>query len=357
MSNYFIVLAIESREYCDIITDVKKGRCRRYVVRIKNSKGNYMRKRIIIAVILVIALSFGGCDTYELFGKDAVSAQTETANNEVPDYDGLSEGDVAGLSSCEISSYDDISADVIPDYEGIPYYTINDNEPFFDENEITDVSFEEFSELDSLGRCGTALACIGSDIMPTEAREDISSVHPSGWTSGSEPGEWNRCHLIGFQLTGENANEENLITGTRYMNVEGMLPFENEVAEYVDATDNHVMYRVTPVFDGDNLVCSGVVIEASSVEDNGDGVSFNVYCYNVQPDVEIDYATGASYETATEDNSSETQTYILNTKSKRFHKESCTAVGKMSKKNKKEYHGSRNELIKEGYKPCGECGA
>ena len=314
-----------------------------------------MKKKFLIAVILMAAVIINGCSTYELYSS---TSQAEISNEDFPDYNGLSEDDISGLSTCEINTYDDISADIIPDYEGIPYYTINDNEPFFTDADITDESFEEFSELDSLGRCGTAFACIGSDLMPTEARGDISEVHPSGWTSGTEPGEWNRCHLIGFQLSGENANEENLVTGTRYMNVEGMLPFENEVAEYVDATDNHVMYRVTPVFDGDNLVCSGVVIEASSVEDDGDGVSFNVYCYNVQPDVEIDYSTGESwYETSTDENASETKTYILNTKSKRFHKENCSAVDTMSAKNKKEYHGDRDALINDGYKPCGTCGA
>ena len=315
-----------------------------------------MRKKIFIAFVLAAALAFCGCGMREVSESKSSGVQTESAS-EIPDYSGLSESDIAGISTCEVSSLDEVSAEVMPDYDGIPYYEVNDNEPFFDDDEITDESFEEFSELDDLGRCGTAVACVGQDIMPTEEREDISSVHPSGWTSGLEAGEWNRCHLIGYQLTGENANEENLITGTRYLNVEGMLPFENEVADYVDSTDNHVMYRVTPVFDGDNLVCSGVLMEAASVEDDGDGLSFNVYCYNVQPDVEIDYATGESYEIVDEEESSESQTYILNTRSKKFHKESCSAVGSMSKKNKKEYHGSREELIKEGYTSCGECGA
>ncbi len=313
-----------------------------------------MKKGFLIAFVLAAAFAVGGCDEFKTIENSA--ALTTLSSEEIPDYSGLSSDDVAGLSTGEINNYDDISADIIPAYEGVPYYTINNNEPFFTEAEITDESFEEFSELDSLGRCGTALACIGSDLMPTESREDISEVHPSGWTSGSEPGEWNRCHLIGFQLSGENANEENLITGTRYMNVEGMLPFENEVADYIDATDNHVMYRVTPVFDGDNLVCSGVVIEAGSVEDEGDGVSFNVFCYNVQPDVEIDYSTGESwYETSDNDDEADVKTYILNTKSKKFHKENCQAVDTMSEKNKQKYQGNRSDIIKKGYKPCGTC--
>ena len=317
-----------------------------------------MKKGFLIAFLLTAAVAIAGCGEFASLGIENSTLKTAVSSDEIPDYSGLSTDDVDGLSTAEINNYDDIAADIIPDYEGVPYYTINDNKPFFTEDEITDESFEEFSELDSLGRCGAAVACIGSDLMPTEERTDISEVHPSGWTSGLEPGEWNRCHLIGFQLSGENANEENLITGTRYMNVEGMLPFENEVADYIDATDNHVMYRVTPVFDGDNLVCNGVVIEADSVEDGGDGVSFNVFCYNVQPDVEIDYSTGESwYEDSTDDGESNTQTYILNTKSKRFHKEDCEAVNTMSEKNKQEYHGNRSDLIKKGYKPCGTCGA
>ena len=174
---------------------------------------------------------------------------------------------------------------------------VNDNQPEFTEEELTTVSYEDYSELDELGRCQLAEACIGQDLMPTEARESISSVKPTGWKNKSydtvDGGYvYNRCHLIGFQLTGENANEENLITGTRYMNVEGMLPFEDEVAAYIKETDNHVMYRVTPVFEGDDLVASGVQMQAESVEDDGVGISFNVYVYNVQPYVVIDYKTG-----------------------------------------------------------------
>ena len=192
-----------------------------------------------------------------------------------------------------------VSLEDIPEYNGKPYVYINSNVPFFNESDLTITSFEKYSELDSLGRCGVAVASIGKDIMPTEERGAIGSVKPSGWHTVRYQGIdgnylYNRCHLIGYQLSGENANENNLITGTRYLNVEGMLPFENMVAEYVEETNNHVLYRVTPIFEGNNLLASGVLIEAKSVEDNGKGIQFNVYCYNVQPGIEIDYKTGKS---------------------------------------------------------------
>ena len=187
----------------------------------------------------------------------------------------------------------------IPAYTDTPYVELNGNEPDFDQADFTTESFETYGELDSLGRCTAAYANIGRDLMPTEKRGDISSVHPSGWVQAQYDfvdgkSLYNRCHLIGYQLTGENANERNLITGTRYLNVEGMLPFENLVADYIKETGNHVLYRVSPVFDGDDLVAEGVQMEAESVEDSGEGVCYNVFCYNVQPGVEIDYATGES---------------------------------------------------------------
>lgn len=192
------------------------------------------------------------------------------------------------------------STENIPPYDGTPYVVLNDNQPSFTAEDMTDVSYEFYSDLDELGRCGVTEACIGRDLMPTEKRGDISSVKPTGWVQNQYDfvdgkSLWNRCHLIGFQLAGENANECNLITGTRYLNVEGMLPFENLVADYVKETDNHVLYRVTPAFQGTELVARGVQMEAYSVEDSGDGVCFNVFCYNVQPGVEIDYATGDNW--------------------------------------------------------------
>ena len=208
------------------------------------------------------------------------------------------------LNGCFFKNKDDgvpsVDLDNIPAFDGsTPYVVINENHPFFDEDEIVTASFEEYGELDSLGRCTVAIACVGIDIMPTEDRGSIGSVKPSGWQTVkydfiSGKYLYNRCHLIGYQLTGENANKQNLITGTRYLNMEGMLPFEDMVADYVKETGNHVMYRVTPIYDGDNLVASGVLMEAWSVEDNGEGICFNIYAYNVQPGVIIDYATGES---------------------------------------------------------------
>ncbi len=193
-----------------------------------------------------------------------------------------------------------IGLDSIPVYAGSPYVVINNNVPSFTKEELTTKSYEYYSELDLLGRCGTTLACISRDLMPAEERGPIGMVKPTGWKLKKYDivdGKYifNRCHLIGYQLTGENANVKNLITGTRYMNVEGMLPFENEVAEYIRKTGNHVMYRVIPIFEGNNLVASGVSMEAYSVEDRGLGVCFHVYVYNVQPGIEIDYATGDNW--------------------------------------------------------------
>lgn len=196
----------------------------------------------------------------------------------------------------------DISLDSIPDYSGKPYVEVNSNMPFFtDEEKQSEGSFEEYSKLDRLGRCQTAFANLSEELMPDEDRKSISDIHPTGWINKEysfvDGGYlYNRCHLIGFQLAGENANERNLITGTRYMNVEGMLPFENRVARYLWLSHNHVLYRVTPIFDGDDLVAKGVLMEGWSVEDEGDNICFNVFVYNVQPGVEIDYATGESWE-------------------------------------------------------------
>lgn len=192
-----------------------------------------------------------------------------------------------------------VSLAEVPAFSGEPYVVIGDNVPLFDQEDLTTTSYEYYSELDSLGRCGYTMACIGKDLMPTGDRESISQVKPTGWVQKQYDfvdgkSLYNRCHLIGFQLTGENANERNLITGTRYMNVDGMLPFENMVADYIKETGNHVLYRVTPIFEGDELVARGVQMEAYSVEDGGEGICFHVYVYNNQPGVTIDYATGQS---------------------------------------------------------------
>lgn len=294
----------------------------------------------------------------------------------------------------------------IPSYSGSAYCEINGNVPEFADDELVTDAFEYYSDLDSLGRCGVAYANICKELMPTEERGEIGMVKPSGWHTVKYNDRidgnylYNRCHLIGYQLAGENANEKNLITGTRYLNVTGMLPFENEVADYVESTGNHVLYRVTPIFDGDDLVASGVQMEAESVEDKGAGVSFNVYVYNVQPGVLIDYATGDSKEdpdyivsdrnsgekgsvdgkehdqTTETDTGSEDQdeeydsendtseirteatkedTYIVNTNTGKFHKPSCRSVKQMKESNKSERTATREELISEGYEPCKNC--
>lgn len=207
---------------------------------------------------------------------------------------------VAFVGSRYLTDKPPISLDEIPAYSGEPFVIIMDNQPDFDLDDLTTDEFESYSDLDYLGRCGTAYANISLYTMPTEERGEIGMIKPSGWQTARYDfvdGKYlyNRCHLIGFQLAGENANEKNLITGTRYMNVEGMLPFENMVADYVEDTGNHVLYRVTPIYKGTNLVASGVLMEALSVEDEGEGICFNVYVYNIQPGVVIDYATGDNW--------------------------------------------------------------
>jgi len=195
---------------------------------------------------------------------------------------------------------------LIPEYSGEAYVVVNDNVPFFTEEDMTTASYESYSELDELGRCGVCVASVGIDIMPTDDREGIGNVKPSGWNQAKYPGVvngsylYNRCHLIGFQLTGENDNDGNLITGTRYLNIDGMLAFENMVADYVKETENHVIYRVTPIFENDNLLASGVLMEAKSVEDDGEDILFCVYCYNVQPGIVINYEDGSSSLETTE---------------------------------------------------------
>lgn len=253
----------------------------------------------------------------------------------------------------------------VPPYSGSPVYIVNNNKPFFTNEDYTTQAFENYSDLDLFGRCGVAYANVCKEIMPTEPRGEIGSVRPSGWQTvkynGIVDGNYlyNRCHLIAFQLAGENANEKNLITGTRYLNTEGMLPYENNVASYVKSSHNHVLYRVTPIFEGNNLVASGVLMEAYSVEDNGK-LQFCVYCYNVQPGIVIDYATGNSRIAEGNENTPGTSDdvimdYVLNTNTMRFHKPTCSSVSTMSEKNKSYFTGTRSELISKGYTPCGNC--
>lgn len=244
----------------------------------------------------------------------------------------------------------------IPDYSGEPYIVINDNVPQFTEEEITNDSFEEYGKLDGLGRCSTAVASIGQDLMPTEKRGSIGQVKPTGWQTVKYDfvdGKYlyNRCHLIGYQLTAENANERNLITGTRYMNVEGMLPFENMVADYIKETDNHVMYRVTPMFVENNLVASGVQMEAYSVEDKGEGISFNVFVYNVQPGVIIDYETGESRLEESKDIVGTEQAEIRgNSRSKIYHCKGQAAYDEMADSKNLVVFSSEEEAQAAGYR-------
>ncbi len=305
-----------------------------------------------IALLVALVLCLCSCTVlYTDTAKKPIKQETSRHPGTLPDHS----------SSISISS--------IPQFSGSPFIAINDNIPQFSKDEITTKSFEYYSKLDKYGRCGETLACVGKDIMPTADRESISSVRPSGWinkkynTSLVDGGYiYNRCHLIGFQLTGENANEKNLITGTRYMNVDGMLPFENMIADYVKETGNHVMLRVTPIFKDKELVARGVHMEAYSVEDEGDGISFNVFCYNVQPGITINYATGDSwlagdYVPDNENSSShqKAQSYVLNTNSKKFHYPSCSSVGNIASHNREDVHETRDFLISEGYSPCGNC--
>lgn len=253
----------------------------------------------------------------------------------------------------------------VPKFDDEPYVIINNNMPDFDNSDITTKAYEYYSPLDDLGRCGYTMACVGTEIMPTEERGEIGMVKPTGWHTvkyDNVDGKYlyNRCHLIGFQLTGENANNKNLITGTRYLNIEGMLPFENLIAEYVEETGNHVIYRVTPIFDGDNLLASGVQMEGYSVEDSGATICFNVFAYNAQPGIEINYANGESklsndVNDENPKNEVESVVYIINRNNKKFHLPDCSAVSDMKPQNKKETDQTRKELEELGYSPCKLC--
>ena len=345
-------------------------------------------------------------DSADSESSSASSSSSGSATNSSNSSASASSSTTEGAVSVSAEQGEQPSLAEIPEFEGEPYIEVNYNEPSFTEEEKSSSSFESYSDLDYEGRCGTAFALVGEETMPTEKRESISEVKPTGWQSvryDFVEGEslYNRCHLLGFQLTGENANEENLITGTRYLNTEGMLPFKDEIDSYVDETNNHVLYRVTPLFYEDELVARGVHMEAYSVEDEGAGVSFNVYCYNVQPGVGIDYETGNDWKDPStadfddkpsqhssinkgqnkgqnqdqnlnqyqsqnqssnqaQDNhqsssANQAQDYVLNTNSKKFHYPWCDSVTTMSNRNKETFYGTREDLVNEGYEPCGAC--
>lgn len=309
----------------------------------------------ILAILLALCLSFA------LLSGCSASTESQSTNEPVQEQTQEAQTTEEQPQKIDASTY---TLDNIPAYSGSPYVKINGNVPNFTDEDKARSTFEEYSPLDYLGRCGVAFMLASEETMPTEERGDIGDVKPSGWHTvrynGVVEGNYlyNRCHLLGFQLSGENANEQNLITGTRYMNTEGMLPFENHIADYIDATGNHVLYRVTPIYTGENLVADGVQMEAYSIEDKGNGINFNVFCYNVQPGVVIDYATGESTleETPEEESTTGTeQHYVLNANSKKFHYPDCSSVDDMSAKNKQDYAGTREDLINQGYDPCGRC--
>ena len=338
----------------------------------------------LAGALLVLVTVCSGCKS-TVASEQISAAKIETVQEEVRDKAQPNKEDEKDLFTLAM----------VPEYSSNAYVDINDDVPFFSEEELTEENFQEYWPLDELGRCTGAFACIGPESLPTGARENASMFEPTGWQSvkyDSIDGGYlyNRCHLIGYQLTGQSANERNLITGTRYMNVEGMLPFENSVQMYVEGTGNHVLYRVRPYYNGDDLLATGVLMEAKSLEDPL--VQFCAFCYNVQPGIEIDYATGFSKASETTDSEevlaivsdpetgdSESVTrsvedevvadegkeeaseepaeitYVLNTNTKKFHMPYCSSVKDIKDKNKKETTMSREEIISQGYQPCKRC--
>lgn len=333
-----------------------------------------LRKTAAIALceLLAIATIFTGCASTDLSGTEGAghAAGAVVAGEDSSGALG-SKDKVDGPQEDLVNNNSYVSLDAIPAYDGKAYVAVNNNEPFFTDSDMTTTAFENYSDLDSLGRCGVAYANICKDIMPTEERGKIGMIKPSGWHTVKydvikDRYLYNRCHLIGYQLAGENANPKNLITGTRYLNVEGMLPFENLVADYVNNTGNHVLYRVTPMFSGSNLVANGVLIEAKSVEDNGGGILFNVYCYNVQPGVGINYENGDSWldgtkgsassgsdssaaeNSAADSSNSETMVHITAT-GKKYHRTGCRTL------KKSDTEVTLDEAKSMGLSPCGIC--
>lgn len=333
-----------------------------------------LRKTAAIALceLLAIATIFTGCASTDLSGTEGAghAAGAVVAGEDSSGALG-SKDNADGPQEDLVNNNSYVSLDAIPAYDGKAYVAVNNNEPFFTDSDMTTTAFENYSDLDSLGRCGVAYANICKDIMPTEERGKIGMIKPSGWHTVKydvikDRYLYNRCHLIGYQLAGENANPKNLITGTRYLNVEGMLPFENLVADYVNNTGNHVLYRVTPMFSGSNLVANGVLIEAKSVEDNGGGILFNVYCYNVQPGVGINYENGDSWldgttgsassgsdtsateNSAADSSNSETMVHITAT-GKKYHRAGCRTL------KKSDTEVTLDEAKSMGLSPCGIC--
>ena len=316
-----------------------------------------MKKIWLISIIVLLAVfAFASCgDVDESDSAGSVGNVTETSEEGTE-----AEHSTATETAATTATSSDANAGgedfAIPAFADEPSVEINHNVPMFDDKLKTGKSFETYGALDKHGRCTTAIANLSTDTQPgaSEERGDISSVHPSGWKS--EQG-WERCHLIGWQLSGENDNPRNLVTGTHYMNVEGMLPYENMVEWYISDTGNHVLYEVTPIFEGKNMVCAGVHMQGYSVEDDGAGVSFNIFCFNVKPGYDINYKTVevtiADEEIARQQ--SFDRGYVLNTSTMKFHYPSCSSVEKMAEHNKEYVETSREELIEKGYSPCGNC--
>ncbi len=333
-----------------------------------------LRKTAAIALceLLAIATIFTGCASTDLSGTEGAGHAAGAVVAGEDSSSALGSKDKAdGPQEDLVNNNSYVSLDAIPAYDGKAYVAVNNNEPFFTDSDMTTTAFENYSDLDPLGRCGVAYANICKDIMPTEERGKIGMIKPSGWHTVKydvikDRYLYNRCHLIGYQLAGENANPKNLITGTRYLNVDGMLPFENLVADYVNNTGNHVLYRVTPMFSGSNLVANGVLIEAKSVEDNGGGILFNVYCYNVQPGVGINYENGDSWldgttgstssgsdssaaeNSAADSSNSETMVHITAT-GKKYHRAGCRTL------KKSDTEVTLDEAKSMGLSPCGIC--
>jgi DNA-entry nuclease len=265
----------------------------------------------------------------------------------------------AQQEAAEASAF--ITQDNIPVYEGRTYVPVNGGVPGFTEDDLTTEPFEIYGELDSLGRCTAAYANICEDLMPTQERGSIRDVKPSGWHSVRYDDVipngylFSRSHLIAFQLAGENANPKNLITGTYYMNAVAMLPFEEVVGDYVRETGNHVLYRVTPVFEGDDLLARGIQMEAMSVEDKGRDICFNIFVFNIQPGISLDYATGESFAGGATAARQPQVTYYLNHSSRVFHMPSCEGAAKMKQANRLEFTGGRADAVFLGYDPCPYC--
>lgn len=296
-----------------------------------------MKKLQILSFLLTIVILLSGCGVW--------------FTNDIDGQNSL----FIGVTDTRVDTLGEV-----PDFSDEPYVILNGNMPEFTEEDITTKCYEHYSKLDSLGRCGYTMACVGKEIMPTKERGEIGMIKPTGWHTvkyDCVDGKYlyNRCHLIGYQLTGENANRKNLITGTRYLNVEGMLPFENLIADYVKETGNHVLYRVTPIYKGNNLLASGVQMEGYSVEDNGEEICFNVFAYNAQPYITIDYETGESKFTDDEKENSKETIYIINKNTKKFHLPDCSSIKDTKPQNKKETSETREKLEKEGYVACGIC--